>query len=244
MTVYLTVILFTYYNSVVYIMVKKREQERAIQLRKTGLSINKIAKRIGVSKSSVSTWVRNISLTDEQKRLLKQNSCIASAATLKGNGINSKIARERRINSQLEGKRRAKDGDLKHACACMLYWGEGCKSQATCSISNTDFYLLRMFVSFLKTEFNLSNDRFSIGVIYYRNSGKSKKEIYQYWADKLGLEGARFIKPSLRSANRKNKYPYGICRVSVGDVRIVQHIYGAIQEYAEMDNYYCLDSKF
>ncbi|MEK6275897.1 MAG: hypothetical protein AABM30_11235 [Actinomycetota bacterium] len=31
---------------------------------------------------------------------------------------------------------------------------------------------------------------------------------------------------------RRNKLPYGTCRLTVSDTRLVQHIYGAIQEYA------------
>ena len=32
-----------------------------------------------------------------------------------------------------------------------------------------------------------------------------------------------------------NKLPYGTCRLSVHSTAIVQHIYGAIQEYAGFD---------
>ena len=34
---------------------------------------------------------------------------------------------------------------------------------------------------------------------------------------------------------RQNRLPYGTCRVSVCRTRIVQHIYGAIQEYGGFD---------
>ncbi len=34
---------------------------------------------------------------------------------------------------------------------------------------------------------------------------------------------------------RTNKLPYGTCRLSVHSTAIVQHIYGAIQEYAGFD---------
>ena len=46
---------------------KTEERFLARQLRKEeGLSIGKIASRLGVSKSSVSLWVRDIELTNEQ----------------------------------------------------------------------------------------------------------------------------------------------------------------------------------
>jgi hypothetical protein len=34
---------------------------------------------------------------------------------------------------------------------------------------------------------------------------------------------------------RRNKLPYGTCRLTVYDTRLVQQIYGAIQEYAGVD---------
>jgi len=34
---------------------------------------------------------------------------------------------------------------------------------------------------------------------------------------------------------RQNNLPYGTCRLMVHDVRIVQHLYGAIQEYGGFD---------
>jgi hypothetical protein len=34
---------------------------------------------------------------------------------------------------------------------------------------------------------------------------------------------------------RRNRLPYGTCRLGVNDTQIVQHIYGAIQEYGGFD---------
>jgi hypothetical protein len=36
---------------------------------------------------------------------------------------------------------------------------------------------------------------------------------------------------ALHAIGCTNKLPYGTCRISVHDVRIAQHLYGAIQEY-------------
>ena len=51
--------------------VKTRERELARNLRREeGAAINEIARRIGVSKSSVSLWVRDIDLSEEQRQAL------------------------------------------------------------------------------------------------------------------------------------------------------------------------------
>ena len=49
---------------------KKDKQEKAIELRQHGISVNEIAATLGVAKSSVSLWVRKVLLTDDQRKKL------------------------------------------------------------------------------------------------------------------------------------------------------------------------------
>ncbi len=50
---------------------RKKERVKSIELRKEGLSINEISRRLNVSKGSVSSWVRKVELTSDQKLYLK-----------------------------------------------------------------------------------------------------------------------------------------------------------------------------
>jgi transposase len=55
--------------------VKTRERELARHLRRNeGAAINEIARRVGVSKSSVSLWVRDIELTEAQRQALLERN--------------------------------------------------------------------------------------------------------------------------------------------------------------------------
>ena len=45
---------------------KKAERDQARELRRQGLSLGEIRRQLGVAKSSVSLWVRDIELTPEQ----------------------------------------------------------------------------------------------------------------------------------------------------------------------------------
>lgn len=51
---------------------KKALKEKAIELREQGLSYNEILLQVDVAKSSLSYWLRNIKLTEEQKNRLKE----------------------------------------------------------------------------------------------------------------------------------------------------------------------------
>ncbi len=65
-----------------------------------------------------------------------------------------------------------------------------------------------------------------------------QREVEHFWLERLGLPLASLQKSAV---NRYSKYsqkkrmtrlPHGTSRLMVADTRIVQHIYGAIQEYA------------
>jgi hypothetical protein len=47
----------------------------------------------------------------------------------------------------------------------------------------------------------------------------------------LSHESAVNVYSRYSKRKRRGKLPYGTCRLTVCDVRIVQHLYGAIQEY-------------
>ncbi len=77
---------------------KSKEHDEARSLRTSGLSLNAIRQRVGVSKSSVSKWVRDIELTEEQIRQLQDTHAIAVekfSATMR-------LKRDARIQSYYE----------------------------------------------------------------------------------------------------------------------------------------------
>jgi len=41
--------------------------------------------------------------------------------------------------------------------------------------------------------------------------------------------------PNSSSGRARNKLPYGVCTIRVTSTRVVQHIFGAIQEYGSFD---------
>jgi transcriptional regulator with XRE-family HTH domain len=226
---------------------KKLEREKALKLRSEGKSIRDIAKILNVSKGTVSIWCRNVKLTPEQIEHLNNRNPIYENS-LYGAKARAEKAREVRRQHQNDGKKRAKDMDPLHMAGCMLYWAEGAKSKNTCKISNTDYYLLRMFIKFLTKEFGITKKDLTVRINCYTNNGKSLKEIEDYWLKQLGLCRYNLIKScenkvpiSSKRLHRKNKHIFGTCDIRVKkSTMISQHIFGAIQEYANMDHEFCL----
>jgi hypothetical protein len=58
---------------------KWREQERARLLRKRGKTLNEIVRHLGVSKGSVSIWVRGIKLTPAQQQRIEKRRSLGAA---------------------------------------------------------------------------------------------------------------------------------------------------------------------
>jgi hypothetical protein len=74
-----------------------------------------------------------------------------------------------------------------------------------------------------------------------------QREVEQFWLDILELPRSCMRKSIVNvyskysQKKRRNMLPYGTCRVAVHRTQVVQHIYGAIQEYGGFDRPEWLD---
>ena len=110
---------------------KIEEKMKAREYRRQGKSILWIARKLNVAKSSVSTWTRDIELTDEQYEYL-QNSEERQEAQRKAAEANVIVHRNKRLKYQESGRKQAREGCLLHQGGCMLYWAEGKKNEKHC----------------------------------------------------------------------------------------------------------------
>jgi len=131
---------------------------------------------------------------------------------------------------------------------CMLYWAEGAKSRNSLKLANSDPNMLAFFTRFLKECFGVSPDDFVARVNCYTTPELSADDVELYWSAKLGIPRAVFQKatvdhfPTSSSGKKEGKLPYGVCAVGVRrSTWLLQHIYGAIQEYAGFDEPAWLD---
>ena len=199
--------------------------------------MNEIARRVGVSKSSVSHWVRDIELTPEQQEMLRLRNPAYNRQLL-GTRNNAAKRRAERIAYQEEGRALARSGSQLHAAGCMLYWAEGARQRNTVRFVNSDPEMVRVFVSFLKSCFQVPEEKLRLTCNLFADHQTRQWEIEQYWLDVAGLPRSCLCKSTVNTYSkhskkkRTNKLPYGTCRVAVSSTRVVQSIYGSIQEYA------------
>ena len=215
---------------------KTAEREEARRLRQTeGLPIKKIALRLGVAPSTVSLWVRDIELTAEQRgRLRLMNP--AYNRQLSGQVAYAKQCRARRRDAQQSGRARVLEGDPLHVAGCMLYWAEGWKNRNQLSFANSDPDMIRLFLRFLRS-LGARRERIRISCHLFADHVDRQREVEHFWLDVAELPISCLRKSIVnvvpRSSKRKrtNKLPWGTCHVVVSDTLLLQHIYGAIQEY-------------
>lgn len=217
---------------------KTAERKEALRLRRErGLPVKEIARLVGVAPSSVSVWVRDVPLTPEQVEVLRQLNP-AYNRQLRGATRNAERGRARRLAYQHEGRVLARRGETLHVAGAMLYWAEGDKASRNCArLSNSDPEVLRLFVRFLRWYFNVPDSQLRVTCHLFADHLDRQAEIEQYWLDVVGLPRSCLCKSFVNvyskysQKKRRNKLPYGTTRVTAHSTRIVQNIYGSIQEY-------------
>jgi hypothetical protein len=120
----------------------------------------------------------------------------------------------------------------------MLFWAEGDKHRNGVRFANSDPELLRVFVRFLRECFEADDSRISLTCNLFADHMERQREVEDFWLKTLGLPRSCLrrsivnVYSKYSQKKRKNKLPYGTCKVAYNDTRTVQSIYGAIQEYA------------
>lgn len=215
---------------------KKELQAKARQLRQQGLSVSAIARELGVSKGSVSLWVRDIVLTEKQYETLKNNQRENGGG--KGTEAIRQISIEKRITYQNAGREYAKKGRRLHQMGCMLYWAEGAKDRNYIHFINSDESMMIIFVKFLREELQVKDEDMRIYIHCHTTDTIEQERIKNYWFDllKLPFSCLRRIYVKESGKQRINRLENGVCTVRVHNTELTMHIFGAIQEYAGFDN--------
>ncbi len=200
-----------------------------------------IARRLGVSPASVHLWTSDLVLTPAQRERIEAEAQALRAKTWREKNW------MRRLAFQEEGRRRAREDDALHRAGCMLYWAEGSKQRNDLVFANSDLHMVRFFCKFLRESLGVPSSAITFRLNVYTGNGISVGEIEDRWLTALGLERSSVRKhtldhfPTSSSGRKRNKLPLGVGAVRVYDTRLVQHIYGAIQEYAGFDEPRWLD---
>ena len=190
-------------------MAKSAQSLEARRLRKRGASIIVIAKKVGVSKGSVSLWCRDIQLTAKQKERLVTH---AIANGLKGRLIGAMANKKERIERQkrfmekgqrLVGLLSKREFFLAGAA---LYWAEGSKKTRDVVFINSDPIMIKLFIRWLKECLQIEKDRIYCRVGINEAHKRRVDEVERYWSKVTGVARDRFARMSLKKVKNKKVY--------------------------------------
>jgi hypothetical protein len=213
-------------------------------MRADGCSVKEIAAAVGVARSSVSIWVRDISLSPEQRAVLISRSRRGPIVAAERKAAR---AREVRRTYQDRGRELARERGEAYAAGCMLYWAEGAKARNCVQLVNADPQMIVFFARFLRREFAVPDHAMAVSCNLFADHADRQREIEDFWLGLIGLPQACLRKSAVNryskysQKKRTNKLPYGTCILRVHSTRIVQTIYGSIQEYGGFDRPEWLD---
>jgi hypothetical protein len=211
-------------------------RDHARALRGDGRSIKAIARELHIAQSTASAWVRDVPLTPEQRHRLDQLSDRQRAGLL----VQTKTARKARLEAQELGRLIARVSEPLHWAGCMLFWAEGSKKRNGVVFTNADDDMMRFFVRFLRECYGVADERFTLSINCFLGNGKTLAEIEAWWLERLELpprclRTATINRPSSASKGVRKPLVHGTARLSVHSTKLVQSIYGAIQEYAGIE---------
>lgn len=200
-----------------------------------------IEQRLGVARSTVSLWVREIELSDRQRAEIALRG--ASARSL----ARSTYYRARRRQAQEEGRATAKRGERLHVAGCMLFWAEGSKMRNAVQLVNSDPAMLALFARFLRCYFDVPDTSLRLMCNLFPDHEEHQREVEDYWLAVVALPRSSLTKSVVNNYSRASKrtrigrLPYGTARLTFHSTAAVQHIYGAIQEYGGFERPEWLD---
>jgi hypothetical protein len=218
-------------------MSKPEKREEARRLRKEGWQLTDVAKELDISYGTVRHWCRDIVLTNAQLDIIADENP-KRAAQQRGAEKLKQAALEQRLEYQQAGRELTRTGSMLHLMGCMLYWGEGTKHRQQLRFTNTDPYMLKLFIEFLRLELNIPNQKIGLRVLTHSENPDEWLHIQAYWIRFLELpDDTKFgIQHKVGTASRKKRYPNGICTIDVFSTEMVQKIFGAIQAYIGFEN--------
>lgn len=169
---------------------KVEEQARARQLRAQAWTLQEIADELGVAKSSVSLWVRDVVFDPSARR---------SAATGRRPRGSDHPLRRRKLAEiaacDTWGREQVgalSDRDLLVAGAA-LYAGEGHKRDGEVGFANTDPQLVAFFCRWLRAFFIVDEARLRVSL--YLHHGLDLDAAMAHWSGVTGIPLDQFHKP-------------------------------------------------
>lgn len=174
---------------------KVLEKEKATKLRKDGFSYKDILSEISVSKSTISNWLKDLPITPEEKKLLKER---ADSNISRGRIKSATANRRNRLEKEkiLFGQAKIEFRELKNNPMFLvgvgLYWAEGSKRTSTFQFMNSDPDMINFMILWCKKF--LPERIENVHLRLYMHKIYSYEKCEEYWSKITGFPLSKFKK--------------------------------------------------
>lgn len=201
---------------------KLEEQEEARRLRAGGATLADIASTLGVAKSSVSLWVRDVPFKPSPRR---------TGGRVRPNRLHdAKLAQIAEMNAVAELRMGALSEQAFLAAGAALYAGEGAKRDGEVRFTNTDPNLVAFFCNWLRRFFDIDEARMRVAL--YLHVGLDLDAAQAHWSQVTGVPFAQFLKPYravVERGVRHNKHEFGCVNVRYNSARTHREVMGLVR---------------
>lgn len=201
---------------------KVEEQAKARELRAQGLTLLDIATALGVSKSSVSVWVRNVEFTPSPRR--------TGARRRPHPAHEARLCQIEESNAAGVERIGVLSDDAFLVAGVALYAGEGAKADGLVKFANTDPAMIAFFCAWFRRFFSVDEARLRVTV--YLHQGLDLDAAEAHWSAVTGIPRSQFGKPyrpEARHGNRHTKHEFGCAYVSYACAASHRQVMGLVR---------------
>jgi hypothetical protein len=177
---------------------------KAVAMRQEGRSYSEIQAVVGVSKSTLSLWLRDVPLTEDQQRALDTRT--PQTATRRARAIRASAAQRR---ARIQAEARAQIANVSESelfvGGVIAYWAEGAKNKPwrtgqSVKFMNSDPRLIQLFLAWLRLV-DVSPDRLIFRLHIHQSA--DALEAVAYWSAVVDAPPSQFGKTTIKSHNPK-----------------------------------------
>ena len=206
-------------------MSRTKDRARAIALRQKGMSYSQIKKELGISKSTLSGWLKDMPLSKERIKELRANS----------------PRRIERFRETMRKKKKARRADVYRKVSrdiansknvdfitgFYLYWGEGTKTaEYTVSLTNSDPAIVKCFVEWMGI-LGIQPQKMKIKLHLYTDQNEVK--LKKFWSAVTGVPLKNFYKTYRKNSRSDEKtykgmFSHGTCVVIYSNRDVYEYV--------------------
>lgn len=179
------------------------ERHKAVAMRERGFSLNEIAGKLKVAKSSVSMWVSDVELSPAAEKALLGKIKLGQFIAAKKKLAKTKATEDKYFNEARDSIKKVNiKGYYSKLLCALIYWCEGAKSNKNgINFVNSDYKLVKTFLGLLRKSFELDENKFR-PCIHLHSYHNPQKQL-DFWSHITDINKEQFVKPYIKSNSGK-----------------------------------------